>query len=149
MPYWTPICNHLIAQSLWKKKGPHWRRLLDTPAFILNGHFLDTKSAIKRATRLKMEQKLFVGMRICFAVILSYFDAGFEERCAQKDFTCVCLLLLLLAAAAAAAAKMCCSPWTLTRVIKPRRGKPSSVKMVTYTQIVGNYKSVLKAPPSS
>ena len=35
-PHWTPICNHLIAESLWKKNGPHWRHLHDTLATVLD-----------------------------------------------------------------------------------------------------------------
>ena len=36
MPHQTPICNHLITQSLQKKKHPHWRCLLDTLAIVPN-----------------------------------------------------------------------------------------------------------------
>ena len=35
-PYCTPSCNPLTGQSLWKKNGPHWRRLLDAPVIIMN-----------------------------------------------------------------------------------------------------------------
>ena len=28
------ICNHLIAQWLWKKNGSHWKRLLDTLTIV-------------------------------------------------------------------------------------------------------------------
>ena len=46
-----------------------------------NGHFWDTKSAVKRARRLKAAQNLFPVMRVCFPVGLSYLDAGFEPQC--------------------------------------------------------------------
>ena len=48
--------------------------------------FLDTKSAVKRARRLKMQRNLFVVMRICSLVVLSYLDAGFEPQLCHKDF---------------------------------------------------------------
>ena len=71
--------------------------------------FLDTKSAVEWARRLKTQRNLFAVMRLCFPVVLSYLDAGFEARCGRKDFLlacCCCCLLLLLAVAA----KTCCSP---------------------------------------
>ena len=61
--------------------------------------FLDTKSAVKRARRPQTQRNLFVVMRICPPVVLSYLDTGFEPRCGLKDFWIFCLLLLLLAAA--------------------------------------------------
>ena len=61
--------------------------------------FLDTKLAIERARRLETAQNLFVVMRICSPVVLSYLDAGFEPRCGGKDFWTFCCLLLLLAVA--------------------------------------------------
>ena len=64
--------------------------------------FLDTKSAVERATRLKTQRNLFVVMHICSPVVLSYLDAGFEPPCGHKDFWTFCLLLLLAAVAAAA-----------------------------------------------
>ena len=33
-PQSTPLCNHFIAQTLWKKNGPRWRYLLDTPVIV-------------------------------------------------------------------------------------------------------------------
>ena len=48
--------------------------------------FLDTKSAIEQARRLEMARSLFVVMRVCSPVVLSYLDAGFEPRCGRKDF---------------------------------------------------------------
>ena len=69
-----------------------------------------------------MARNLFVVMRVCSPVALSYLDAGFEPRCPRKDFLIACCLLLL------AVAKMCCSPLDLRRGVKPRQGKPSSVK---------------------
>ena len=39
------------------------------------------KSATKRARRLEMARNLLRVMRLCFAVILSYLDAGFEPLC--------------------------------------------------------------------
>ena len=67
--------------------------------------FLDTKSAVERARRLKMQRNLFVVMRICSPVVLSDLDAGLEPWCRRRYFltTCCCLLaaaclLLLLAA---------------------------------------------------
>ena len=47
-----------------------------------------------------MQRSLFVLMRLCYPVVLSYLDAGFEPRCGRKDFLTACLLLLLLLAAA-------------------------------------------------
>ena len=38
MPYCTRICHHLIAQSLWKNNGPHWKHLHGTPTIVLNFH---------------------------------------------------------------------------------------------------------------
>ena len=68
-------------------------------------------------------------MRLGSPVVLSYLDAGFEQRWGPKDFLTACLLLLLLLAAA------CClllltrvaQPWPLKGGVKPRQGKPSSV----------------------
>ena len=75
-------------------------------------------------------------MHICSAVVLSSLHAGFETPCSQKDFFTVCLLLL-------AATTCCCllltgvaHPETLSRVVKPRQGKPSSViKTFTRTEL--------------
>ena len=50
-----------------------------------------------------MQRKLFLVMRVCSAVVLSYLDAGFDSWCGRKDFwtaCCCCLLLLLLLLAA-------------------------------------------------
>ena len=95
------------------------------------GPFLDTKLAIEWARRLETARNWFVVMRLCSPVVLSYLDAGFEPPCRRKDFSCVCycccccccccLLLLLL--------KRVAHPWTLKGGVKPRQGKPSSVKM--------------------
>ena len=79
-PHSTPLCNHFVAQTQWKKNHPHCRHLLDAPAFVLNfkdNHpenspktaIGDTKSAIKQARRLKMAQNLLQVMCICCAVI--------------------------------------------------------------------------------
>ena len=38
----TPLCNHVIDQTLWKKNGPHGRRMLGTMAIAVN--FQDTKA---------------------------------------------------------------------------------------------------------
>ena len=74
--------------------------------------FLDAKLAIERARRPETARNLFVVMRVCSPVVLSYLDAGFEARYGRKDFLLarcllllllVLLLLLLLLAAAAAA----------------------------------------------
>ena len=46
-----------------------------------------------------------------------------SHRVGKEDFLLACLLLLLLLLLA----KMCVSPWTLSRVVKSRQGKPSSV----------------------
>ena len=75
--------------------------------------FLDAKLAIERARRPETARNLFVVMRVCSPVVLSYLDAGFEPFCGRKDFLLarcflllllllLVLLLLLLAAAAAA-----------------------------------------------
>ena len=61
------------------------------------------KSAVERARRLEMQRNLFVVMRLCSPVVLSYLDAGFGPRCGRKDFWTACWLLL-----AAAAAACCC-----------------------------------------
>ena len=45
------------------------------------GPFLDTKLALQRARRLQTTPNLFVVMRVCSPVVLSYFDAGFAQRC--------------------------------------------------------------------
>ena len=73
--------------------------------------FSDTKSAIELARRLETTPNLFVVMRICSPVILSYLEDGFEPWCPRKDFLTACWLLLLLLAAAACLllAKICCS----------------------------------------
>ena len=48
--------------------------------------FLDTKSAIERAQRLQMARNLLSVLRICFPVVSSHLDAGFEPRCRRKEF---------------------------------------------------------------
>ena len=48
-----------------------------------------------------MARNLFVVMRLCSPVVLSYLDAGFERRCGRKDFWTGCLL---------ATAAACCCP---------------------------------------
>ena len=60
--------------------------------------FLDTKSAIAQAKQLITARNLFVVMRLCSPVVLSYLDAGYEPWCGRNDFltACCCLLLLLL-----------------------------------------------------
>ena len=37
-----------------------------------------------------MAQNLLQVMRNCSAVVLSYFDAGFEPQCPHKEFSCIC-----------------------------------------------------------
>ena len=56
------------------------------------GPFLDTKSAIAWARRLKTARNVFVVVRVFSPSVLSYLDAGFEPRCRCKDFwiTCCC-----------------------------------------------------------
>ena len=90
--------------------------------------FLDTKLAIERARRLQMARNLFGVMRLCFPVVMSYLDAGFEPRCGRKDFwtACCCCLLLLL--------KRVGHPWTLKGGVKPQQGKPSLVNISTRVQ---------------
>ena len=61
--------------------------------------FLDTKSVVERARRLKTQRNLFVVLRIPSLVILSYLEAGFEQRCGRKDFWTFCLLLAAATAA--------------------------------------------------
>ena len=78
--------------------------------------FLDTKSSVERARRLEMQRNLFVVMRLCSPVVLSYLDARFEPRCGPNDFLCACCLLL----AAPVAAKTC-SPAS-----DPKRGCKTS-----------------------
>ena len=65
--------------------------------------FFDPKSAVERARRLKMQRNLFVVMRVCSSIVLSYLDASFEPQCVRKDFLTACCLRLL----AAVAAKTC------------------------------------------
>ena len=48
--------------------------------------FLDTKSAVE----LKMARNLFVVMRACSLIILSYVDTCFEPRCGGRDFWIAC-----------------------------------------------------------
>ena len=48
--------------------------------------FLDAELATERAKRLKMAQNLFVVMCMCFPVVLSFLDAGFEPLSAPADF---------------------------------------------------------------
>ena len=67
-----------------------------------------------------MQRNLFVVMRICSPVVLSYLDAGFEPCCGRKDFWIACCLLLLMLAAVAA--KMCCSPLDRKRWCKTSTG---------------------------
>ena len=71
--------------------------------------FLDTKSAVEWARRLKMQPNLFVVMRLGSLVVLSYLDAGFDVRCRRKDFWTTCCLLLAACCLLLAAAKTCCS----------------------------------------
>ena len=79
-----------------------------------------------------MQRNLFVVMRLCSPVVLSYLDAGFEPRCGRKDFWIACLLLLLLLLLL----KRVAHPWTLKGGVKPRQGKPSSViKTRTRTEL--------------
>ena len=80
-----------------------------------------------------MQRNLFVVMRVCSPVVLSYLDAGFEPRCGRKDFWTACVLPLLLAAA-----ETCCAPSTLKRGVKRRQGKPSSVIQLTGPRITTN-----------
>ena len=95
--------------------------------------FLDTKLAVERARRLKTQRNLFVVMRICSPVVLSYLDAGFEPRCGHKEFWTFCLLL---AACCLLLLKRVAHPWTLKGGVKPRQGKPSSViKTRTRTEL--------------
>ena len=68
------------------------------------GPFLDTKSAIEQARRLKQARNLVVVMRACSLVVLSYLDAGLEPRCGRRDFlTAWCCLRPL-----AASCSCCC-----------------------------------------
>ena len=50
------------------------------------GPFLDTKSAIERARRLKTARNVFVVARVGSPLVVRYLDAGFEPRCRCKDF---------------------------------------------------------------
>ena len=53
--------------------------------------------AVEWAGRLETERNLFVVMRLCSPVVLSYLDAGVEPHCRRKNFWTACLRLLLLA----------------------------------------------------
>ena len=101
------------------------RLSLKQPKTAQKRPFLDTKSAVERATRLETQRNLFVVMRLGSPVVLSYLDAGFDARCGLKDFltACCCLLLLLLLLLL----KRVAHPWPLKAGVKPRQGKPSSV----------------------
>ena len=61
-----------------------------------------------------MERPLFVVMRVCAPVVLSYLDVGFETRCLRKNFRIACCYLL----AAADAAKICCSSLNSKKMCK-------------------------------
>ena len=37
-PYSPPICILLMAQSLWKNNGPHWKHLRGRPTIVLSFH---------------------------------------------------------------------------------------------------------------
>ena len=63
-------------------------------------------------------KNLFVVMRVCSPVVLSYLDAGFDPRCGRKDFWTFCCLLLL----AAVAAKTCSSALAPKRWCKTSTG---------------------------
>ena len=100
-PYSEPICIPLMAQSLWKSNGPHWKHVRGRPTIVLSFRtivlktaqkrpFLDEKSAMEWARRLKTARNLFVVMRVCSSVVLSYLDAGFERRCRRNDFSTAC-----------------------------------------------------------
>ena len=52
--------------------------------------FLDTKSAIERARWLETARNLFVVVRVCSPVVLSYLDAVFDPRCVRKDSWIAC-----------------------------------------------------------
>ena len=54
--------------------------------------FLDTKSAVERARRVKTARNLFLVMRIGSLIVLNDY-AGFEPRFRRKDFLIACLLL--------------------------------------------------------
>ena len=51
-----------------------------------------SKSAVERARCLKTEQNMFVVMRVCSLVLLSYLDVGFEPRCEHFNRLLACLL---------------------------------------------------------
>ena len=74
-----------------------------------------------------MRQKLFVVMRLCSPVVLSYLDAAFEPRCGRKEFWTFCCLLLLAMLLGLLLLKRVAHPWPLTGGLKPQQGKPSSV----------------------
>ena len=75
--------------------------------------FLDAKLAIERARRPATARNLFVVLRVCSPVVLSYLDAGFEARCGRKDCFIACLLLLLLLLLLHAAAAAADQDWQL------------------------------------
>ena len=98
--------------------------------------FLDTKSAVEQARQLQTARKLFVVMRLCFRVVLSHLDAGFESRCRRKVFLLACFCCCLLAACCCCLLKRVAQPWRLKGGVKPRQGKPSSViKTRTRTEL--------------
>ena len=98
---WIAKCSLLLATTVCAQKGLFdcpiivqeqgvaWNHLLYTPPIALcfhdnrpkkpaqNRRFLDTKSAIERGRLLKTAQNLFVMMRVCSLVFLSYLDASF------------------------------------------------------------------------
>ena len=78
----------------------------------------------RKTRRLETQRNLFVVMRLCSTVVLSYLDAGFEPRCGVKDFWGACCLLLLLLLLLL---KRVAHPYPLKGGVKPGQGKPSSV----------------------
>ena len=131
MPCSLPICIPWMAQSVWKNGGPHSKHLRGKPTIVMSlkaapkRPFLDTKSAIKWARRLKTARSLFVVIRLCFLVVWSYLDATFEPRIRRKDF--VIAYLLVLAPSACCVLKCVTQPWTPRQGVKPQQGKPNSV----------------------
>ena len=112
-------------------------RLVDKPTIVMNFQddrpkkqpktsqkrpFLDAKSAVERARRLEMQRNLFVVMRLGSAVVLSYWDAGFQPRCGSEDFLTAYLLLAAACCSLLLLAKTCSSPLAPKRWCKTLTG---------------------------
>ena len=114
-----PIAYERTMALIGNTYFAHWQQSRTFRTIVLETAqkqpFWYTKSAIKRARRLKMPRNFFVVMRLWSPVVFGYLDACFEPRFGRKDFCTACCLLLLLA-------NMCCSPLDPKRCPKTSTG---------------------------